>query len=244
MNLLDNKLFLIIVVLLTVGGLLALATVLDTSSPPTESTYESDNPTYKSIQAEIEKMSQQPWDPTTYRRIKNSIEDYKETQQIDSKMHSELKKLLDNKYLLLLSETVKKFASNSSEMGLHQELSNEVNSFPGNKDLAPTAQLLKDYTYFRAISIEISNYGNRERFDPQLSLAYEDILNNFTTKAFLKDNPFLKKMTDDAQVALGLVRGLDRRFGQTDLKNCDCNAEFGRNTYYLDTCKKTQEENK
>jgi hypothetical protein len=240
MNLLNNKIFLILLIVGLVIGLLALAQVMDNGSITSSSDYDSDNPQYNAIRKEVDKMSTDAWDKTIYYRIKNSIKDYKDSKQLDAKMEKELSELLNNKYMLKLSDAAKQFCATAANMSVGNELQAEANNFSQNSDIKPTLAMLEDYRYTRAIAAEASKYGKNEQFDEAKSSNYEAVLNNLPNKVFFKDNPTVKNEAEEGLQALGLVRGLDKRFKETDLSSCDCAARFGRNIYYKEACDKAQ----
>ncbi len=238
MKLLNNNIIIILIVVLAVAGLLAAMQFLRPTPTIVDIDPNIENPQYKSIRSAIDKM--ESWDNNTYYRIKNSIKDYHASDQIDTEMQKELDQLLDSKYLLQLAAEIRKFCAISANMDFWQELNAEAQKFAKNKDFAPSRQLLANYYNMRVMAQEAVKYGKNEQYDAQKSSKFEATLNSFTAQASIKDNPTIKQEVDLGLQALGLVRGLDRRFKETDLKTCNCEDRFGKNQYYFESCLEAQ----
>jgi hypothetical protein len=238
MKLLNNNLFIILIVILVVAGLLAMMQLMTPKNSLEQKDYGSDNAQYNNIRSEIDQMKS--WDKTTFYRINNTIQDYKKTDQIDAEMETELKELLENKYLLQLAAAVKSFCASSSSMGKWQELNSEAKKFAENKDFGNSIQMLANYYNMRTVAQSAVKYGKNEQYNSQKSANFEAVLNSFPSKVNIKNNPTIKQEVDQGLQALGLVQGLDRRYQNTDLETCDCASRFGQNKYYLDSCLEAQ----
>jgi len=240
MNLLNNKFFIIGLVLVLVIGLLVLAQLMDrkTITGPVE--FETTNPQYNIIKNDIILMSQSNWNRTVYSRIKNNIDDYFDTKQIDLEMRDNLKKLLLKKYLLKLTEATEEFCQKSADMNLWNELYTESSNFSSDPDMNQTIALLNDYKYIRNTTLAAENYGKNEKYDETKSKNFESIINKFNNNEILKNNPTLIDEANSALVALGRVSGLNNKFNKADFNNCDCYIDFGKNEYYKAACLEKQ----
>jgi len=239
MKLLNNNFFIIFIVVLVVTGLLTAVQFATPSTTVQVKDYGSENPQYNDIRGEIDNMKK--WDKTTYYRIKNTIQDYKNTDQIDKEMQLELGELLKSKYLLQLAAVIKNFCASGSSMTQWKELTNEAKKFKENIDFSPNLNLLEQYRYVRTIAQTAIQYGKNEQYEVQKSTTYETILNSFPTKVGIKNNTTIQQEAKLGLQALGLVQGLDRRYKATDLKTCDCEDRFGKNKYYKEACETTQQ---
>ncbi len=240
MTLLNNKFFIIGVVLVLVIGLLGLAQLMDTNSVSDLDEFETTNPEYNTIKNEIDRMSQSNWDNTVYYRIKKSIDGYFDVKKIDQLMHDNLKVLLLKKYLLKLTETTQEFCEKSADMGLWNELNSEISKFSNNPDMNTAISLLNDYRYIRNTALAAEDYGKNEKYDADKSAGYEAIFISFNNKSFIKDNPTLKNEVSSALVAIGRVSGLENKFNTADFNTCNCYNDFGKNEFYKDACIKSQ----
>lgn len=238
MKLLNNNLFIIFLVILVVGALLAAMQLMTPETNLQQKDYGSENTQYNNIRSEIDGM--ETWNKTSFYRIKNTIAAYKKTDQIDEEMELELYKLLESKYLLQISTAIKTFAASSSSMGKWQELNTESKQFAENKDFRNNLQILANYYNIRTMAQSAVKYGKNEQYQAKKSSNFEAVLNSFPSKINIKNNPTIRQEVDQGLQALGLVRGLDRRYQDADLASCDCESRFGQNKYYLESCLETQ----
>jgi hypothetical protein len=236
MNILNNKFFIIGIVLAIVIGLLAVAQLMNKSTISKPEDYSTDNPQYNAINSDIKDLSQEEWDKTDYYLIKKSIFSYYNTKQIDKVMYDNLNVLLLNTYLLKLTETTEEFCKKSADMNLWNELYTESSNFSSDPDMNQTIALLNDYKYIRNTALAAENYGKNEKYDATKDASFQAILNSFSIKNYIKDNPVLQNEVNSAIAALGRVRGLDNRFNNTDFKTCNCYDDFGKNEYYKAAC--------
>ncbi len=240
MNLLNNKLFIIGLVLVLVIGLLALAQLMDNSAVTNPEEFSTANPQYNDVRREIDSMSQGKWDKTVYNRIKNSIDSYHNTKQIDAVMHKNLNDLLLKTYLLKLTETTEDFCEKSGDMNLWNELYTETAKFSSNPDMNKAIGLLNDYRNIRTTALAAENYGKNEKYDADKSTSFEAIFSSFHNKNHIKDNSTLKNEVNYALVAIGRVSGLENKFNKADFEICNCYAEFGKNEFYKNECLQKQ----
>jgi hypothetical protein len=238
MYLLNNKLFIIGLVLVLVVGLLAIVQLMDNSSL-TEivwgSTTEDPN---DEIKKDVKNMSQSNWDNTVYYLIKKNIDDYHKLKLIDDNENKSLNDLLYNTYLLKLIATTEEFCEKSGDMNLWNELYTETAKFSTNPDMNKAIILLNEYRNIHTTALTAENYGKNEKYDASKSSNYQNILNGFKLKEHIKENQFLNNEVNTALTALGTVKGYENKFNSIELDTCNCTEEFKRNKYYKNECLK------
>jgi hypothetical protein len=236
MKLLNNKLFIIGLVLVLVVGLLAIAQLMDNSTVSNPEDYSTTNTQYNDVKKDINDLSQNEWNNTVYYRIKKSISSYHDSKQIDKVMYDNLNQLLLKSYLLKLTVTTEEFCEKSGDMNLWNELYTETAKFSSNTDINKAIGLLNDYRNIRNTALAAENYGKYEKYDAAKNASFDVILKSLDSKSHLKENPVLRNEVSSAVSALGMIQGLDMRFNNIDLKSCDCYSSFGRNEYYKNAC--------
>lgn len=249
MNILNNKYAQLGIVGLLVV-LLILALQWQGGSPVTTDSSTVLPKNYEELKNEISTLPERKWSKSQLGSLESMVDDFQSNKLISEDKAKELRTLLLSNYLLVLTDTIKGFCRQGTNMGVFQQIASEINTLHQKEPAATSAAKTwaDHYAKITGVIATTRAYTYNQPYNQALTSQYEQILKSYQTTQYIEDNQAIQQQIDELikkTVVKHKILGdkFNRFKDKPDFLDC---SEFAESSYYTAACqrakKKAEEE--